>query len=262
MTPLSFLTSHTDRGDWCDVPHPDLEHFTADGGDDDTAPLWRGVFFFPRRYDLLFTSASDRCSNRVLRLGDAVALIPCLPQADFEAPRQGFLVLSGATTPDPDVPTESESGHRVRWLYGEAGGLEPLEKKLEELLKAAAWEDIEPGMQSILTQGLDELLATAGDRLWRALEKLIKVETKRTCLLSEVLRWAGHVDVPIRDERRLALMRAGLGHHSSLVRDAAVCGLSYLDDPFVIEMLRDAPDRESIPELKQDIEDTTRSLAL
>ncbi len=58
------------------------------------------------------------------------------------------------------------------------------------------------------------------------------------------------------------LIRAGLHHEASLVRDAAALGLVWLEGTEATLPLRQAFERETVPELKQDLEDLIQSLGI
>jgi hypothetical protein len=79
--------------------------------------------------------------------------------------------------------------------------------------------------------------------------------------LAEALRWAGRVETTGGDhEERLNVLSSGLSHRSPIVRDGATVGLGHLNDPIALAYLRSAIMRETIPELREDIEDIAASI--
>lgn len=127
----------------------------------------------------------------------------------------------------------------------------------EELTRlfAAARETIsQDSMGSGFSRGLLAFLSHHGMEALIALDELISSEVVNHVIASEALRWLGHmIDPPSREARR-GLLERSLLSKSSFIRDGAVLGLAYIDDPRSIPALEQALEREEIATLRRDLE--------
>lgn len=79
-------------------------------------------------------------------------------------------------------------------------------------------------------------------------------------VVAEALRWLGHIEHASSYRFRFWLLEKSLSHSSVLVRDGAVLGLSFLDDPAAIPSLEQALDREPSAALRADMQQVLAQL--
>ena len=125
---------------------------------------------------------------------------------------------------------------------------------LIKISKDAVDEVFEDGIKSIFIHKLFTLMEAFGTPIIQELLFLILDGEINFAVASEALRWLG--DIPHNDSTyraRLLLLSKCISHSSPLIRDGAILGFSFLDDPVTILILKEAYENETVPELKQDI---------
>ena len=175
----------------------------------------------------------DRIKNTVIVFVDAVALETVKRSA-------GFISIN-KSAPDFPIPRQ-------------------VEEQLDRLCSAAFDEQFEVGVESWFSKELQRLCAYHPIAILQSLRvRLIHGSTSPE-VLSEILQWASRQEASAMRSLVIELLSAGLDHTSSLVRDAAATALAYLDERAAISHLRKALERETVPELRVDLEDLIRSL--
>jgi hypothetical protein len=79
-------------------------------------------------------------------------------------------------------------------------------------------------------------------------------------LVAEAFRWLGNIDHPPSHTARLNLLELSLSFEAPGMRDGAVLGLSFLNDPRAIFYLKRAIARETSGELRKDMEQVLAQL--
>lgn len=124
---------------------------------------------------------------------------------------------------------------------------------LERAFRDSVETVFEDGVASDFSQTIQALVRTRPDAAFPWLAQLA-ASGERARQVSEVARWIGELrDQPTAADRRTFLAGA-LRSPSSVVRDGAVLGLSFLEDPEIVPLLSEAAKREPVPELRRDIE--------
>ncbi len=129
-----------------------------------------------------------------------------------------------------------------------------LTQKLQWLFSEALEETFADGMESNLSRGLQILLADYGEM---AMNQIILLEEQGLItaeVLAETLRSLGNIDNEIAYSRRRWFLEHALQHPSVQVRDGAILGLSFLEDPRVIPALEAALSCEAHDTLRADIQ--------
>ncbi len=123
---------------------------------------------------------------------------------------------------------------------------------------AARSEHFEDGMESEFAGWLGSLVATGGKRAMDAVTAVM--ENADPEVAAEALHCLSRLEDPRTYRDRRWLLEASLRSLSPMVRDAAVRGLSFLQDPHAIVYLRRALRDEKIGALRADISELLREL--
>ena len=135
-----------------------------------------------------------------------------------------------------------------------------VEEQLDHLCVAAHDEQFEVGVESRFSRELQRLCAYHPTSVLQSLRMRLIHGGENPEVLSEILQWASRQEAGVIRSPVIGLLSAGLDHPSSLVRDAAASALAYLDEDAAVSHLRQALERETVPELRDDLEDLIRSL--
>lgn len=130
---------------------------------------------------------------------------------------------------------------------------EEVGRTIEALFAAARDEAFEDGMESRFSRELVYMIKTHGCLATKAIAGIIAQEKPNSGVVSESMRWLGHIDDPPTHEERLHLLEQGLRHSSAGVRDGAALGLASLDDPRAIPALKRAIQQEQCAQLRVDM---------
>lgn len=129
-----------------------------------------------------------------------------------------------------------------------------LTQKLQWLFSEAQDETFADGMESNLSRGLQILLADYGEMAMNQIILLEEQEQITAEVLSETLRCLGNIDNNVAYSRRRWFLEYALQHPSIQVRDGAILGLSFLEDPRVVPALEAALCREHHDTLRADLQ--------
>ena len=132
--------------------------------------------------------------------------------------------------------------------------------RLARLCSAAQEEQFEAGVESRFSRGLQQLCAYDPTAVLQALRGRLMDSDTSSEVLAEILQWASRQEADAIRALVVDLLSTGLHHTSSLVRDAAALGLAYLDEGAAVSHLSQALARETVPELRGDLEDLLISL--
>ncbi|MGH7146628.1 MAG: HEAT repeat domain-containing protein [Nitrospiraceae bacterium] len=159
-------------------------------------------------------------------------------------------VYSGESTQDRPASSTAITLEPQRNLTG----------KIENLFSLGRNEIFEDGTESYLSRELIALVRRHGNIAIVEIARLITSEKVDACVAAEALKWLGriqHLDTHLF--RRGLLLRA-LTASSVVVREGAVLGLAFMNDPATISPLQQALDREQIPELRDDLSQVLQQL--
>lgn len=135
-----------------------------------------------------------------------------------------------------------------------------VEEHLDYLCMIAYDEPFEAGIESQFSKDLQRLCMYNPNAVLQSLRTRLMDNSTNPSVSAEILQWASRQEATAIRTLVVDLLSAGLRHPSSLVRDVAASGLAYLDEDAAIIYLRQALEREDIPELREDLEDLIRSL--
>ena len=128
-----------------------------------------------------------------------------------------------------------------------------ISSEIEALFIAGKEEYFEDGFESDFSRGLISCVQKYGVDAIEAITCFIVYEKVSPEVASEALRWLGEINHPDSYKFRLWLLEHCLSCSSSRVRDGAILGLSYLNNPHAITYLERAIEKEKIIELREDM---------
>ena len=132
----------------------------------------------------------------------------------------------------------------------------PITRYVQNLIRMGENTVIEVGMSNEFSRELESAIETFGSPLLLEVQDAILSGAVAIDVAAETLRYVGNMESEkYRDERRDILENCLMDSRSLLVRDGAGAGLSYLDDPLSIDVLKAAIGKESHEELRQDLQD-------
>ena len=137
-----------------------------------------------------------------------------------------------------------------------------VEDAITRLFESAEDQNFEDGMESDFSRELVTLIRKYGDLAMSEVSYLITYDRVDREIASEALRWLGRIDDPSSYDSRLWVLEQSLSSKSPLVRDGAALGLASLRDANAVQYLRRAVERESIAELRCDLEEILEGLEI
>ncbi len=150
-----------------------------------------------------------------------------------------------------------ESAENITRMEVRAQGTD---EKVEALFEVAMDEIFEDGVESQFSRQLVSYIRSYGDAAMEAIADLIVYERANQEVISEALRWVGVMDHPPTHNYRLWLLERSLQSSSARVRDGALLGLVYLEDPHAMTYLKRAIEKEQCGELRRDMETSLAQL--
>ena len=179
-----------------------------------------------------------------------------------------------------DVPT-TEALQRKRRIYRQADAstaadeygessstiiqrelMRHVEDAVTHVFGSAEDQNFEDGMESDFSRELVSLIKKYGDPAMSEVSYLITYDRVDREVAGEALRWLGRIEDPSSYDSRLWVLEQSLSSKSPLVRDGAALGLASLRDANAVQYLRGAVDRESIAELRCDLEEVLEELEI
>ncbi len=144
--------------------------------------------------------------------------------------------------------------------HGLESQTDSLEQKIDSLFRIANHEQFEPGMISSFSKSLQSLSGSNPNAVLKILKQKLDSQTEDSTALAEMLSWASYQDSTEVRTEVVELLESGLSHQSSLVRDEAASGLSWLQGIESIDRIRSAAEEETVPELRDDMLELIRIL--
>ena len=135
---------------------------------------------------------------------------------------------------------------------------EEIRQSISLLLGIGQQEHFEDGMDNEFSQGLTSLIETYGEPAVEELADFVSSSQMNGELAAESLVCVGRIEDPATLIKRRSLLEASLSSSSHFIRDGALLGLSYLDDPHAIPHLKRAIERESSTQLRRYMQQVLR----
>ena len=129
-----------------------------------------------------------------------------------------------------------------------------LSDQVSSIFINAKEEIFEDGMESNFSLDLSRFITSFGHSAMEVIIPIILSEYTNTEVASEAFRILGRINNKITYRDRLWLLERGLYNISARVRDGAILGLAFLNDPLAIAPLKAAIERENNADLRKDME--------
>lgn len=185
------------------------------------------------------------------QLAASVALVIKVASTSVAETHRTFLPLS-ASTSSAVVASAETSPREVA---------PEVRAQLDLILQSVRDEIIEAGISNTITKKLPTLVAGHYRSVLPAIAALIDSHRASAAVVAEILKEVGRLrDAASHFERRWLLEHA-LWSNNPAARDGAGAGLAWLEDPAAAERVRAAAERETLPQLKADLEEVFRLLA-
>ncbi len=130
----------------------------------------------------------------------------------------------------------------------------------EALFAGGKDQDFEDGFESQFSRDLISFMTEEGNEAVITIEHLITHQRVNPQVGSEALRWIGRIRDSGTRVARLRLLENCLTNSSAVIRDGAILGLSYLDDPISAKSIRSVIQKESHSELREDMRQVLEQL--
>lgn len=135
-----------------------------------------------------------------------------------------------------------------------------MSSQLATLFNKAKEEIFESGVETPFSRGLLIFISKYGPAAMDTITDFVLSSSVNSEIAAEIMRWLGLMESPVCFTQRRWLLSRCLRDSSERVRDAALLGLSYLDDPWVIPYLENAIRDEQISELRYDMNQVLEQL--
>ncbi len=156
--------------------------------------------------------------------------------------------------------TEPEEQHWINATTHQQGFSLQVTHEILNVFAGARYESFEDGVETDFSRNIVRLVERHPSEAIRALQDLISRNKLDPRLVAEIFRWLGEMEHSISFTKRRALLENNLRHRSPYIRDGAIVGLAYMDDPLSIDALTEALQNEPIPELREYINETLEQL--
>jgi hypothetical protein len=135
-----------------------------------------------------------------------------------------------------------------------------VEKTIDRLFESARELYFEDGMETDFSRDLVSLVKKYGNLAMGEISYLISYGRVDSEVAGEALRWLARINDPSTYGWRFWLLEKGLLSKSPVVRDSAALGLLSMCDANAIPDIRKAIERETIAELRDDLQGALREL--
>jgi hypothetical protein len=196
------------------------------------------------------THLSTKVVEPLKQLAASVAFYVEVATASVAETHRSFLNLTSSTSPSGFAEADTS----LRALAPE------VQARLNSILKDVSDEIIEAGMNNTITLKLPELVAQHYRSVLPAIAALANGNHVSAAVTAELLKEVGKVHDAMSHFDRRWLLEHSLWSPNPAARDGAGVGLAWLQDAAAAPSLRAAAAKETIPQLKNDLEEVLRLL--
>jgi len=187
--------------------------------------------------------------RKIVSITDAYNMVVDLPTAEVSSRK---LQIDEGSTAEESKQGRSTTTQQELVRY--------VEKRIDHLFDRARELYFEDGMETDFSRDLTFLVRKYGVVAMAEVSYLITFDRVDDEVAGEALRWLARIDDSSTYGWRFWLLEKGLLSKSPVVRDSAALGLLSMCDPTAISRLRKAIDRETIAELRDDLQAALREL--
>lgn len=126
--------------------------------------------------------------------------------------------------------------------------------QFRQAISEAKGEQFFDGIASPLAEATRDIVTVNGPIAVEALQQVLNIQHDELAGIEEILRQIGLLQDESTHQSRLRLLADILASPQEQIRDAAMLGLSFLEDKAALPYLRQALQRESAPWLKKNLE--------
>ena len=126
--------------------------------------------------------------------------------------------------------------------------------RFRQAINEAKEEQFFDGMNSPLAEATRSIIGTNGVIAVESLRQVLNIRRNEMACIEEILRQIGLLQDEATHQARLKLLADMLAASQEQIRDAALLGLSFLDDEAALPCLRQALQRESVPWLEKNLQ--------
>ncbi len=223
--------------EFSDIPRQELAGVTADLSEA-TGP------YFHRGLGVVGEIAS---------ITDAPNIVVDVPASEVPSRKPRVYLQAEASTIEEDV--EQGSG---TFMQKELTGY--VENIIDHLFETSREDNFEDGMENDFSRELVSLVKKYERLAMSEISYLISYGRVDSEVAGEALRWLARINDPSTYGWRLWLLKKSLSSQSPVVRDSAALGLLSMHDANGIPDIRKAIERETIAELRDDLQGALREL--
>lgn len=161
------------------------------------------------------------------------------------------------------LPRESTLGASTRPIVQvdlQASVIDDLAEQVHQIFRSGEFESFDFGRESNFSRQIVDFVKEQGKKAVSALDDFFAESRWNPELVAESLLWLGDMDDPATHEARRELLLGALTNKSIVIRADAITAVEFLADPRTISAMQEALGRESVPELKNDLEQAIRFL--
>lgn len=163
--------------------------------------------------------------------------------------------LEGRLEPTFQEQSTSEAESTSEQVGGAAVEVElQIRSTLMAAFAIAAEEIFEDGMDSVFSHSIHSSIWDFGEIAVSTIDAILRLQDINGEVAGEALRQLGLVEDLRTQRSRLSIIANKLDSADPRLRDAALLGLEFLDDPVAIPYLQRAVERENIPVLRMEIQ--------
>ena len=133
-----------------------------------------------------------------------------------------------------------------------------LKEILVDSFRRAANQVFEPGIESELSKDISRAFASNGLGTLAAVRELLQSREVSEEVIAETLVALGRIESRAAHNARIALFMSCLREGSYLVRDGALLGLAFMNDPKIVPEIAELAKKESDPVFKSDLDQLIR----
>ena len=209
-----------------------------------------------------FLLQDNQETSRDSKAGYSLDMLVATSQ-DTEAVKEFSEILARAARDhEKRNQTSSTESDELQWFDTTATNhfLPQIVTELLEIFAVARYEYFEDGVETDFSRNIVQLVELYRESAVEAFRRMLSQNLLEPRLVAEAFRWFGQMEDSASHVKRRELLEKYLSHHSPYIRDGAMVGLAYMDDPAALDALRNALQHETITELRKYIQETINQL--